>query len=265
LDIASRIKSVRGKLSQEEFALRLGVHKNSLGRYERGDSTPDMAFAEALCSEFCVNPHWLLLGKGPMFTTKQVRVDGAEAGSLRAGGQIATYRALPDEQQPEPGVVLVDDILLPEPEMVLVDNILPPEPGLMLVPMVEARLSAGQGSFETDGTIEKHYAFRSDFLRRKGKVEEMVLMRVEGDSMTPEIKHGDVVLIDQSQRRLLAGRIYAVGVEDVVYLKITNTAPGKVILSSFNRDYRPLEIDTRGDLESNVRIIGRCIWVCREL
>ena len=64
--IAGRMKIVRGELSQGEFAKALGVHKNSLGRYERGDSIPGVDVAERICSVFGVNPYWLLLGEGPM-------------------------------------------------------------------------------------------------------------------------------------------------------------------------------------------------------
>lgn len=135
---------------------------------------------------------------------------------------------------------------------------------IIMIPMVEARLSAGHGSFETSAASERKYSFRSDFLRRKGNISEMVLMRVDGDSMSPEVKDGDVVLIDRSQTAARAGCMYAVGVEDVVYLKILNTLPGRIILSSHNPEYAPFEIDTRGDLENSVRIIGRVIWSCRE-
>ncbi|WP_328285308.1 S24 family peptidase [Alkalidesulfovibrio alkalitolerans] len=65
----------------------------------------------------------------------------------------------------------------------------------------------------------------------------MVLMRVMGDSMEPEIKNADVVLIDQSQRQLGHGQVFAVGVEDLVYLKIIDTLSGKLLLKSFNPAY----------------------------
>ena len=137
---------------------------------------------------------------------------------------------------------------------------------IVLLPMVEAVLSAGQGSFETSDHSERKYAFRTDFLRRKGSAAEMVLMRVDGDSMEPRICSGDVVLIDQSQKTLHPGKIYAVGVEDMVFIKIVSAQPGKVILHSLNSEmYPPLEVDTRGDLEDSVRIVGRCVWACREL
>jgi phage repressor protein C with HTH and peptisase S24 domain len=136
---------------------------------------------------------------------------------------------------------------------------------LIMVRMVEAVLSAGHGSFETSAEGERKYAFRSDFLRRKGNVAEMVLMRVDGDSMEPLICSGDVVLIDQSQRTLRPGQLYAVGIEDMVFLKYVFAEPGKIILRSRNEKYPPLIFDTRGDLEDSVRIAGRCVWSCREL
>lgn len=133
---------------------------------------------------------------------------------------------------------------------------------ITLVPMVEAVLSAG--SFETSRTTEGRYAFRSDFLQSKGQASQMVLMRVAGDSMEPEIKDNDVVLIDQSNKRLLPNGIYAVAVEDMVYLKRVNALPGKIILTSYNELYAPIEVETNGNLEDSVRIIGRVVWWCRE-
>ncbi|MDL2266805.1 helix-turn-helix domain-containing protein [Desulfovibrio sp. OttesenSCG-928-G15] len=135
---------------------------------------------------------------------------------------------------------------------------------IVLIPMVEAQLSAGHGSFEVDGDSERKYAFRYDFLKRKGDMTKMVLMRVAGDSMSPSIEDGDVVLIDQGQDKPIPGKIYAVGVEDMVYLKVIDALPGKLILKSINDLYQPLEVDTRDQLESQVRIIGRAIWSSRE-
>ncbi len=138
------------------------------------------------------------------------------------------------------------------------------EDNLLLVPMVEARLSAGGGSFETGIEHVRHYAFRYDFLRRKGQPGAMVLLRVTGDSMQPLIMHNDVVLVDQSQTSPKPGHIYAVGVEDMVYLKRVDALPGRLILSSINPEYSPIEVTNTEHMENLVRIIGRAIWLGRE-
>ena len=101
---------------------------------------------------------------------------------------------------------------------------------LIMIPMVEARLSAGHGSLEVGGDSERSYAFRSDFLHRKGNPREMVLMRVSGDSMEPEIMDNDIVLIDQGKRDVTPGRLYAIGFDEAIYLKRIDILPGKVRL-----------------------------------
>lgn len=135
---------------------------------------------------------------------------------------------------------------------------------LIMVPMVEARLSAEHGSLQVSGESDRSYAFRSDFLHRKGNPQNMVLMRVEGDSMQPEIMDGDAVLLDQSKTDIRIGKIFAVGFEDAIYLKRIDKVPGKVILKSTNPAYAPLEIDVQGQEQDLFRVIGQVLWVARE-
>ena len=222
--LGKRIRVARGPKSQEDFAKMVGISKGSLGFYERDENLPNSEVILKICSEGDCPIEWLLTGKDP-----------GEHGSsypVRSEGNIEVIEASTAD--------------------------------IILIPMVEAKLSAGHGSFETSDKSERKYSFRRDFLARKGNHKEMVLMRVSGDSMEPEIKDGDVVLLDQSQKSPLPGRIYAVGVEDMVYLKRIDAQPGKLILYSDNAAYKPLEIDTRGDMEHQARIIGRAIWWCRE-
>lgn len=135
--------------------------------------------------------------------------------------------------------------------------------GFFLVPKVRARLSAGGGSLETEAGVAGYFAFRSEWLRRKGQPERMVLMDVVGVSMEPEIRHGDMVLIDQSQSRVFAHAVYAFGVDDTVLVKRVEKRPGMVVLLSDNRDYAPIEL--RGQEIEGLRVIGRVVWVGREL
>lgn len=138
------------------------------------------------------------------------------------------------------------------------------ESDLLMVPKVTARLSAGSGSFETDAEVKGLYAFRSEWLHAKGNPKRMVLMEVSGDSMEPLLANGDTVLINRDQRDILAGKIYAVGIEDTVVVKQVDKEPGKLILRSFNPRYQPMEVPMTGDMLGVVRVIGRVIWWCHE-
>lgn len=133
------------------------------------------------------------------------------------------------------------------------------------VPLVAARLSAGGGSLETDGHVLQHMAFRRDWIARKGNPAHMVLMRVHGDSMEPCIQQGDLVLVDQDKKSIIPHTLYAVGVDDGIYIKEVETVPGrKLVLRSYNPRYSPLEVDMRGDLADSIRVIGKVLWWCHE-
>jgi len=130
------------------------------------------------------------------------------------------------------------------------------------IPKVTARLSAGGGSFEVDSNIIGYYSFRSDWLNKKGAPDKMVLMDIFGDSMEPELKDGDTVLIDESQKNVIAGAVYALGVDDTIMVKRVEKHPHKLVLLSTNRDYSPVYL--QNDDLNNVRVIGKVIWVGRE-
>lgn len=135
-------------------------------------------------------------------------------------------------------------------------------PEYLKVPKVRARLCAGGGSFEVNSRIEDYYAFKRRWLDRKGSPEAMVLMDVFGNSMEPEIKEGDTVLVDQNQNDVIAGGVYAVGVEDTVMVKRIEKRPNTLVLLSDNTDYAPIML--QGDELETVRIIGKVAWICRE-
>ncbi len=133
------------------------------------------------------------------------------------------------------------------------------------VPLVAAKLSAGGGSLETEGEVLQRMAFRRSWLTRKGNPDAMLMMRVYGDSMEPYMQHGDLTLIDTSRKNIIPHAVFAVGVDDGIYVKALETLPGqKLILRSFNERYSPIEIDMRGDLADSVRIIGKVLWWCHE-
>ena len=223
--ILDRLRLGTNAKSDVELGRKLGVGQQSVSNARASGKVPDAWLRKAV-TELGLSADWLLLG----------------VGSMQIG---ASSEKVVEDHSPQ--------------------TIDAPSHEIIMIPMVEARLSAGCGSFETDATSERQYSFRSDFLRRKGNVSKMVLMRVAGDSMFPTVEDGDIVLIDQSQNKPVPGKIYAVGVEDMVFLKRLHAEPGKLVLLSDNKTYPPLEVDTRGDLENNAHVIGRVIWCGREM
>jgi phage repressor protein C with HTH and peptisase S24 domain len=91
----------------------------------------------------------------------------------------------------------------------------------------------------------------------------MILIDVYGNSMEPELKDGDTVLIDTSQKEILAGSIYAVGIDDTIMVKRLEKHPGKLVLMSDNKDYETIYLSL-SEMDS-VRIIGKIVWISRDV
>ena len=79
-DFSERIRQLRGKTSQREFAERIGVNINSLRHYEKGARRPNVDILENICKYTGASPTWLVLGEGP------VKLD--QEGTFTAGGQV---------------------------------------------------------------------------------------------------------------------------------------------------------------------------------
>ena len=63
-EVGLRIALIRGEKPQSEFSDLIGIHKNTLGNYERGDREMGV-FALARLVDLGWNANWLLTGEGP--------------------------------------------------------------------------------------------------------------------------------------------------------------------------------------------------------
>jgi bacteriophage CI repressor helix-turn-helix domain len=72
--LKDRIKKIRKELdlTQQKFADKLGVQRNTIAMYEMGRTLPSDAIMRSICREFNVNEDWLRTGQGEMFI-KQTR------------------------------------------------------------------------------------------------------------------------------------------------------------------------------------------------
>lgn len=64
-----RIKKIRKNagLTQEKFAERLGIKRNTIATYETGRSEPMDNIIISICREFSVNEDWLRTGEGEIY------------------------------------------------------------------------------------------------------------------------------------------------------------------------------------------------------
>ncbi|MCM0751159.1 hypothetical protein DEA98_06745 [Brucella pseudogrignonensis] len=68
-DLGARIRLIRkefGDAERENFASQLGISKNTLAYYERGERTPDATTLASYRDRFGININWLVTGEGSM-------------------------------------------------------------------------------------------------------------------------------------------------------------------------------------------------------
>jgi transcriptional regulator with XRE-family HTH domain len=70
MDLKDRIKVVRGKLTQKEFASRLGIHEGTVQLYEAGN-IPEGDILMRIHTLFHVDMNWLLAGEVEPFPEKR--------------------------------------------------------------------------------------------------------------------------------------------------------------------------------------------------
>lgn len=241
--VLSRMKEGVGARSDSELARLLGVTAQAVSKAKNTGKVP-AAWVRDAAQRFELSTDWLFFARGIM----------------RMGGAGLEH----DPSQPGwSGMVAESASPYGNTPVYRVQNA--PDIDMVYVPKVEARLAAGSGSMETSDQVQAFYGFRSDWIHQRGLPARMVLMDITGDSMEPELHHGDTVLIDQGKTDIYGHGYYAVGVEDAIFIKQLDVVPGKLILRSLNPRYEPIEVNLRAEQPSMVRIIGRAIWSCREL
>lgn len=136
------------------------------------------------------------------------------------------------------------------------------------IPLYAATLAAGGGSLNEDEAVIGQLAFRRDWLRRIGVAPaSAVLARARGESMSPTIRDGDMLLIDRARAsppdKLRAPKdtrppyIYALldpdGAARVKRLELVS--PGFLAILSDNHEHPPETRPAR-----DVSIIGKVVW-----
>jgi phage repressor protein C with HTH and peptisase S24 domain len=130
-----------------------------------------------------------------------------------------------------------------------------------------ARPSMGGGAIvEDEHGVGRDFHFRRSWIRDRLKAApSMMRVRgVEGDSMTPTLQGGDVVLVDMNQRRPVPPGIFVLHdgmglvAKRLEYIPMSD--PPRLRIISDNQQYSPYECTAE-----EVNIIGRVRWYGREM
>lgn len=128
------------------------------------------------------------------------------------------------------------------------------------VPLYDAHCSAGYGAWNERCRVLVNLSFTRYSLRKKGlRPNNLVCLRVNGDSMSGLLEDGDTVMIDLSRNALEWEGIYVVLLDEHLYAKrLQRDFDGSVRIVSHNREYR--EVIVPKDRLAELHIIGRVVW-----
>jgi phage repressor protein C with HTH and peptisase S24 domain len=230
MDVKDRLKILIDLLGLKikDFSRKTGVPYPTLLHYLNGTRSPTQENLQKIAIQTQCNLNWLLTGEGEPFIKKETK---------------------------EPLMVRKETTAYEGSEF---------GKNYVLIPMVSGKISAGKGLTPLqDFEVELKLAFRTDWIKRKEDHTKMSLIRVEGESMEPNLYSGDIVLVDGNRNFVdLHGGIYAIYVDDSIMIKriqlIFNEKKLKII--SDNTRYEPIIVSP-----DDIHVIGKVIWIGREI
>lgn len=129
----------------------------------------------------------------------------------------------------------------------------------VFIPHYNVSAEAGSGRLLED-VQPRPFPFRRYWIKNNlgASPDNLILIRVTGDSMHPTLNSGDTVLIDQSKIQPVSDAIFLVRIDELYRIKRVQKLPGNQLrLTSDNQHYRDIEVDIDQD---GFEIIGQIVW-----
>jgi len=222
--VSERLKEIRKyfKVTQEEFGEKIGVKQGNVGDWERRRSSPSLSAMHSIVKHYNVNLHWLLTGQGEMLFTETPKPVDAE---------IVKQQVLDIVKEHVGKLEKSDALSSTEKE------------NFWYLP-VKGDIAAGSPiPFREDNDPIKYIAIPKNKLPNPMICD---VLRVNGDSMEPQIEHNDFVVIRQeSDWWMCHNKIVAVRMHDGVTLKklIVDFGKKTACLMPLNNKYEAIFVD----------------------
>ena len=136
----------------------------------------------------------------------------------------------------------------------------PNDPNFYGIPKVKLELSAGVTGFQTvpeiyDGSM---LSVSKNWVDRNGYAPgNLLALTVKGESMEPNLFHGDVVIINTADTKMVDGSVYAINYEGEAVIKRLARDRGEWWLTSDNVDQKKFR--RKGCREGECIIVGKVV------
>lgn len=142
-----------------------------------------------------------------------------------------------------------------------------PHAGYVHLPLYDVHASAGNGTLNNLEQAVDVLAFKEDWVRRelRARPEDLNLIYVVGDSMEPDLRSGDIVLVDHTDTMAQREGVYVIRMDGALLVKQLQRLPGGVVkVISRNPSYETFPVDLKQLANPNgFAVVGRVVWACR--
>lgn len=227
--IADEEKRRGTTIKNADLARAAKTSQTSVGLWLSGANGIGAPKARLLGEYLNVDPYWLETGSGRLdaFT----KLPSADGPSLREQPKVRAY-------DPEDGVT--DDVVL--------------------VPESRIEFAAGNGKAAMYELVEEEEpaAYRRSWFQKRGiNPDKVRRFRVSGDSMEPMLYARDTILVNEEERNVIEGKLYAIRYGDELRVKyLSRRLDGTLLLRSVNPAYAIEEVAPEM-VEQHISIIGR--------
>lgn len=225
--LGQRLQDARGSAFRRTVAYEMGVHENTLGKWERGESVPDFLHLQAIAR---------VLGRPLSYFFGQDGVaEPEQRGSYNAGVPAKMAKVVRRSST-------------------------------VFVPTFDLKSSANADAFSNESLVVEMQPFTSEFLTQELGIEhdQLVVVRMHGALTKPEINTGDLVLVDLQDKAVATEGPRLVRVDDTMVIKFLHRRPGRIVVSAGSGDVNSFEVPL-DDGDGSFEVLGRCRWVGSQL
>jgi len=231
-DVWGRVKQVTGWNKYGELASFIGTTPQSISGVKGRGAFP-LEWAFKIARLYNSSTDWLMTGEGPMMQEER----GEEREVCAVSNVTPEYGKRVDDKY-------------------------------CYIPLYDVKAAAGNGTVIDREHIIDFLAFKQEWIRVQLGLspQDLYLIHVEGESMEPTLRPGDMILIDhRTASSLPRDGIYVLRMDDTLLVKRLQRLPGSVVkVTSDNPAYEPFTLDLKQSA-AEVGIIGRVIWCGRRM
>lgn len=218
--LGKRVRACRGEMSQDQFAGELGLHPNTVSKFERGIVEPGALIALKIATLGGRGVEWLIAGEGGAPTL----ADGAAMVERQVRAiEVGNYVYVPHF-----------DVRLSGGHGAFND-----------VTQVIAMRPFSTDFIRRDLNISHN---------------EIVLTDVSGSSMEPQLSSRDTTMLDLRDNEVLSEGVHAIRMDDTLLVKNLQRLPGRVLrVSSFSDSFAPFDVQGE-EADGHFGVVGRVCW-----